>query len=328
MQQPRNILVILDKPKHAQTALERALALAASCGAHLHLTSFCWLPMVDQTDVFDAHQRRAIKKSAMLERRRWLEALVLDRGLSAADISIQVVWTKDIAAWVAENAPLIKSDLLVKSVHHSRTLLHTPLDWSLLRRTPVPLLLVSTRIERRSGNVLATVDLYHADAKHRLMNRRVLEAAAELARLQNGKLHCATAIQVAGSFQDLDFFDARKARKQATDNARRELERSRSLRERDLTSQQDLDQVERRYREAELQLVTARERLELLETGRVSGSAGTGVESVVRAPITGYVLEKMVEVGDPVVPLSSYQEGTVLFAMADMGRLVFRGTVD
>jgi HlyD family secretion protein len=111
------------------------------------------------------------------------------------------------------------------------------------------------------------------------------------------------------------------------DNLRRELERSRSLRERDLTSQQDLDLAERRYREAALQLVTARERLELLETGRVVGS-GTGVESVVRAPITGYVLQKMVEVGDPVVPLSTYQEGTVLFSMADMGRLVFRGTVD
>lgn len=224
MQQPRNILVILDKPKHAQTALERALGLAAASGGHLHLTSFCWLPMVDQTDVFDAHQRRAIKKSAILERRRWLEALVLDRGLSAADISIQVVWTKDIAGWVVDNAPTIKADLLVKSVHHSRTLLHTPLDWELLRGTPVPMLLVSTRNERRSGNVLATVDLYHTDRARRLMNRRVLEAAAEFARLQGGKLHCMTAIQVAGSFQDLDFFDARKARKQATDNARGELE--------------------------------------------------------------------------------------------------------
>jgi HlyD family secretion protein len=110
-------------------------------------------------------------------------------------------------------------------------------------------------------------------------------------------------------------------------NLRRELQRSTSLRERELVSQQDLDTAERRYREAALQLVTARERLELLETGRVTGSTG-GVESVVRAPITGYVLQKMVDVGDAVVPLSTYQEGTVLFSMADMGRLVFRGTVD
>lgn len=32
--------------------------------------------------------------------------------------------------------------------------------------------------------------------------------------------------------------------------------------------------------------------------------------------------------GDPVTPLSTYQEGTVLLTMADMGHLIFRGDVD
>ncbi len=36
----------------------------------------------------------------------------------------------------------------------------------------------------------------------------------------------------------------------------------------------------------------------------------------------------MVEIGDPVVPISSFQEGTVLIRMAEMSNLVFRGTVD
>jgi HlyD family secretion protein len=128
----------------------------------------------------------------------------------------------------------------------------------------------------------------------------------------------------------LELVEARRAvelRVIEADNLRAELERTRSLRQRDLAAQQELDTAERRYREAALQLVTARERLELLETGRVTGAMG-GVESVVRAPVTGYVLQKMMEVGDPVVPLSTYQEGTVLFTMADMDRLVFRGTVD
>jgi HlyD family secretion protein len=128
----------------------------------------------------------------------------------------------------------------------------------------------------------------------------------------------------------LELVEARRAvelRGIEADNLRRELERARALRDRDLTSQQELDLAERRYNESALQLVTARERLQLLETGRVTGGSAR-VESVVRAPITGYVLQKMTEVGDPVVPLSTYQEGTVLFTMADMDRLVFRGTVD
>jgi HlyD family secretion protein len=128
----------------------------------------------------------------------------------------------------------------------------------------------------------------------------------------------------------LELVEARRAvelREIEADELRRERDRTRSLHQRELVSQQELAAAERRYRSAALELTTARERLQLLETGRVTGAGGT-VESVVRAPISGYVLQKMVEVGDPVVPLSTYQEGTVLFTMADMGRLVFRGTVD
>lgn len=110
-------------------------------------------------------------------------------------------------------------------------------------------------------------------------------------------------------------------------NLEQEIERRRALSERGLISEQEFQSAERSYSEASLQVRMARERLQLLEQGRIRG-AGADVESVVRAPISGYVLEKTVEVGDPVVPLSTYQEGTVLMTMADMDRLVFRGTVD
>ncbi len=46
------------------------------------------------------------------------------------------------------------------------------------------------------------------------------------------------------------------------------------------------------------------------------------------SPITGYILEKSVNVGDPVVPLTSYQAGTELMRMANMESLIFKGTVD
>ena len=40
------------------------------------------------------------------------------------------------------------------------------------------------------------------------------------------------------------------------------------------------------------------------------------------------MLTKSIEVGDPVTPLTSYQEGTVLMQIANMERLLFKGTVD
>jgi HlyD family secretion protein len=109
------------------------------------------------------------------------------------------------------------------------------------------------------------------------------------------------------------------------ENFRKEGERTRALFDRGLISAQELEVAQRQSAQAELEVRTARERLQLLQSGRIRDS---DVESVVRAPISGYILERTVEPGDPVVPLTSYQEGTVLMTMADMGSLVFRGTVD
>lgn len=109
----------------------------------------------------------------------------------------------------------------------------------------------------------------------------------------------------------------------AVENAAKDLERQKALVERQLGPAQDLERAQREYDQASLRLRMAREKLQLLERG-----TGGGVESVVRSPISGYVLKKNIEVGDPVVPLSTYQEGTVLMTMADMGNLIFRGTVD
>lgn len=111
----------------------------------------------------------------------------------------------------------------------------------------------------------------------------------------------------------------------ALDNLRREADRQLALAERGLVSSQELDLARRQFEQAELDLRTARERLQLLQSGRIPDS---DVESVVRAPIAGSILERTVQPGDPVVPLTSYQEGTVLMTIADMTRLVFRGTVD
>lgn len=224
MEQLHQILVILDKPKHTQSALERAVAIARAAGAHLHLVSFCWVPMAADEQVFDTHQRRAIRKSAQAERRRWMDALVLDQGLGNADLSTSVVWSDDIAAWVAEYVTEHRPDLVVKSVHHSRTLMHTPLDWHLLRTCEVPLLLVSTALRAHAGAVLAALDLVHVDEVHCQLGERVLAAARRFAHLQGVALHCVNVVEISGSFEDLEFFDTSKMVEKSRLQARERLE--------------------------------------------------------------------------------------------------------
>ncbi|HLP15994.1 MAG TPA: efflux RND transporter periplasmic adaptor subunit [Bacteroidota bacterium] len=111
------------------------------------------------------------------------------------------------------------------------------------------------------------------------------------------------------------------------ENVTKDRARQESLYKKKLISDKDYEDAQRRSQEAELHLKIAKEKLALLESGRVT-IGSTQIESIIKAPIDGYVLSKAVEVGDPVTPLSSYQEGTVLMRMANMERLIFKGSVD
>jgi HlyD family secretion protein len=107
----------------------------------------------------------------------------------------------------------------------------------------------------------------------------------------------------------------------------KELERNTQLKAKGLIAEQEFELLTQKYEEAKLRHQMALERLELIEKGKVK-IAETKIETVVKAPLTGFILEKNVNLGDPVVPLTSYQPGTALMRMADMTDLIFKGTVD
>jgi len=220
----RKALVVLDKPKHDQHALKRAVMLQqAAHGAgkpfHLHLVSFCWQSMVDHSDSFDAHQRRQMKKEVVRQRHEWLDEQITGAGLAAADVTCEVVWSDDIAGWIREHEG--DADLVVKSVHQvSGTLMHTPLDWQIMRESSKPVLLVAARRRRRrkqardGGGVLAALDLRHNDRVHRVLNLRVLDAAHLFAGLLHKPLDCVSVIEYSEVLSDLDFIDPRKIRRE------------------------------------------------------------------------------------------------------------------
>ncbi|MHC4105453.1 MAG: efflux RND transporter periplasmic adaptor subunit, partial [Planctomycetota bacterium] len=86
-------------------------------------------------------------------------------------------------------------------------------------------------------------------------------------------------------------------------------------------------EMERQYEQARLGRVRAEEELDLLKEGKVVMDDEV-IDSVVTSPIDGYILERRVNIGDPVDALGSRNGGTVLCILADMDILVFRGTVD
>lgn len=85
--------------------------------------------------------------------------------------------------------------------------------------------------------------------------------------------------------------------------------------------------LQRMKENAQLNRQQAEERLELLKKGTAKINNRI-VDFIVRAPLAGHVLEIKQREGTPVVPASSYGLGTVFMTLADMSRLLFRGTAD
>lgn len=106
-----------------------------------------------------------------------------------------------------------------------------------------------------------------------------------------------------------------------------ERDRNMKLFQSSLISQSQMESFEAQYNEALLRHRVAREKFELLEKGRIQ-MAHRNIDSTIKAPISGIMLSLSAHEGDPVVPLTNFQPGTELCSMADMGKILFKGTVD
>jgi len=111
------------------------------------------------------------------------------------------------------------------------------------------------------------------------------------------------------------------------ERAKAEFERSQQLSKDGVLPKSDLDVKQEAWELAQVALARAEQQRDLTRIGRVT-TATVNMESIIRAPAAGTILSRAVNPGDPVVPLTSYQPGTELAAIADMSDLIFKGTVD
>jgi len=128
----------------------------------------------------------------------------------------------------------------------------------------------------------------------------------------------------------LEFAEAKKNVEIASVNlesAENEYDRMNKLLQENLISQKEFESAENQYKQLRLKLSLAQEKLALIEKGRTK-IADRQVDTVIKSQVEGMILERRVNEGDPVVPLTSYQAGTELLILANMKGLIFKGTVD
>lgn len=128
---------------------------------------------------------------------------------------------------------------------------------------------------------------------------------------------------------DLDMLQAERALQGALDAEAdaAELREGENLMGRTMLWFQGEENLQRMRENVARARANAEETLTLLTEGEVVIDGKT-IDFLVRAPIEGNVIELGGEVGQPIVPASSYGAGTEILVLADLERPLFRGTVN
>lgn len=111
------------------------------------------------------------------------------------------------------------------------------------------------------------------------------------------------------------------------EDAQTDYERMQKLFDKNVISYEDFKQARVDYQAAKEELNAAENNLELIKNG-VTKKAGTATNTLVRATISGMVLDVPVKVGNSVIQANTFNAGTTIATVADMSDMIFEGKVD
>jgi universal stress protein E len=179
MQPFRSILVDIDATAPAHPALDRAVALASSCGAKLTIADVMSVPCGARSYLMPA-----LEEELVTERRQQLEQVA--RGVPGVTAKPVLLMGRPATALIQE-VLRENHDLLVRS--HARDLVAKPfgaVDMELFRQCPCPVLVVGPGAPPARPQILGAI---HADMDaqaEQALNVRIVELTLLMAHLEQG----------------------------------------------------------------------------------------------------------------------------------------------
>lgn len=204
-------LLIIDDIEDKCVALPRGLELAEAMDLEPEVVAFTWANLKRLR--LDADTGASVKKRLIEERKDQLEERIEAHRVSDRRIRSQVAWSEDVHDWINRKAAGDYA-AIVKTRHKSESLAHTSTDWHLLRECPAPVLLVGRKKWKRSGGILATVDLDTSNRTKKKLNIDVVLEARHYAAMFDVPLSVLAVIEVPTLLADLDLVDTKSWAKQ------------------------------------------------------------------------------------------------------------------
>ena len=189
----QKILAVIEPDDQQQKSIRRAVEIANITGASITAFLTIYDFSYELTTMLSMDERECMRQAVIDERTQWLDDLV-DRQISehTLAIDIKVVWHnrpyESIIFEVMDN----HYDLIVKGTkqHHSlKSVIFTPTDWHIMRKAPVPVLLVKEHDWPQNGQILAALNLGVDIEEHKTLNESISQHAQHFAKLLHSKVH-------------------------------------------------------------------------------------------------------------------------------------------
>lgn len=110
--------------------------------------------------------------------------------------------------------------------------------------------------------------------------------------------------------------------------------RQKSLFEKGVISANDFDLINNNYlqakqavEQAKISLNASRQNYDIIKTGTTSG-LGNAAQTLVRATVSGMVLDVPIKEGNQVIEANNFNEGTSIASIADIQKMIFEGKID
>jgi HlyD family secretion protein len=113
----------------------------------------------------------------------------------------------------------------------------------------------------------------------------------------------------------------------ALENAERNFTRQKELYNQSVISKTTFEGFELEYQNAQEELISAENNLQLIQEGQTK-TTGTSTNTLIRSTIDGMLLDIPVEIGNSVIESNTFNDGTTVCTVADMGEMIFEGKVD
>lgn len=111
------------------------------------------------------------------------------------------------------------------------------------------------------------------------------------------------------------------------DDAQMSYERQKKLVDQKVIGSAELQPLETALSNARQELLAAENNLQLIKEGALKGQ-GSASNTLIRSTANGMVLEVPVKEGNSVIESNTFNEGTTIATIADMGKMLFEGKLD